>query len=175
MPQLLKSVLMACLLMAFSHPVASEVVKLNVATDSSWKTLDIEQPDWTLIDYDDSWWEEVKTGDTRYEIAKDIWYPGSLAPDTAYFRTNFDISGESFISGKLYAGVPYGEGSVELYFNGNNLGKLTNRLDDPKEIDILPYLQPGKNVIAAKVDSQYQYWALSGLIRYDTSASIPAI
>jgi hypothetical protein len=175
MQWLSKSVLVVCLVIAFSYPVACEVVKLTVATDSTWKALDIEQPGWTLVDYDDSWWDGVKVANYHLENARDIWYPGSLEPDTAYFRTNFDVSGDSFISGKLYAGVVSGVGSVDLYLNGNSLGKRSNTVDDPAEIDILPYLQPGKNVIAAKVDSTSHLWALVSTIRYETHTSTPAI
>lgn len=167
MDTMFKSTLIACLIIAFLYPVAGEVVKLPIMTDSSWKALDIDQPGWTTESYDDSWWEDVVTGNTEIENAKEIWYPGSIKPDTAYFRTSFDINSDSFISGKLYVGVYSGEGSIDLYLNDNKLGRISNKEREPAEIDILPYLKPGKNTISAKVDSKYHWWALSGLIRYN--------
>lgn len=164
-----------CLLSALIYPASSAVEKLTVATGPTWKALDVEQAQWTSNNYDDSWWEDVTTGNTYYDVAKEIWYPGSIAPDIVYFRKSFDVSATSFISGKLYTGLPYAEGSVDLYLNGNSLGTLNNDESEPKEIDILPYLQVGKNVIAAKVESKHHRWALTGTIRYVKSESSPAV
>jgi hypothetical protein len=170
MQKLLKIALVVCFVIASLYPAVGDVVKLTITSDSTWKALDVEQPGWISNGYDDSWWETASTSYVIRDNAKEIWYPGDILPDTAYFRKSFDINGNSFISGKLYVGVNSGDGSVDLYLNGNSLGKINNDERNPSEIDVLPYLLQGTNVIAAKVDSKSHSWTLSGTIRYEKTA-----
>lgn len=174
MQRLAKFALVVCFVIASLYPVTGEVIKLPLVTDSSWKALDIEQPEWISESYDDSWWEDVDVGYSTFEDSNTIWYPADIEPDVAYFRRTIDISADSFISGKLFVGVR--QGSADLYLNSISLGTISSDLDEPTEIDILPYLKSGKNIIAAKVDSKVYRWALSGTIRYNSgSPSTPAV
>jgi|GEM_PF-3356184 len=176
MRSLLELSLAVCFVIAIAslYPAAGEVTKLTIVTDSSWNALDVEQPGWTSEGYDDSWWEDVYVGYSTFENSGLIWYPGDIKPDVVYFRKTIDISADSFISGKLFVGSD--EGSVELYLNSNSLGSISNDYHEPAEIDILPYLKSGKNIIAAKVDSKAHRWALSSTIRYNSgSSSTPAV
>jgi hypothetical protein len=174
MQRLPKFALAVCFVIASLYPAAGEVTKLTIVTDSSWNALDVEQPGWTSEGYDDSWWEDVYVSGYTFENSRLIWYPGDIKPDVVYFRKTVDISADSFISGKLFVGSD--QGSVDLYLNSNSLGSISNDYLEPAEIDILPYLKSGKNIIAAKVDSKGHRWALSSTIRYNSgSTSTPAV
>jgi len=172
---LIKSVLILCLLIVLSHTVAGEVATLSIATDNTWKSLDFENDGWTSNDYDDSWWEPTMERDwTELESGEPIWYPGNVEINPAYFRNVFMIDGVKILNGKLYVKTYGGDGTTYLYINDNPLDKITARRDETAAIDITPYIKPGKNVIAAKVDIPDTYygpaWALIGTIRYDKTA-----
>ena len=174
---LLESILFVFLLIAFSYPATGEVVKISVDTNSSWKCLDAEDPGWTNVDYDDSWWEPVMVLQSYMgQIANSwsIWYPGKVNPKAVYFRKDFVLENLDIISAKLYFGVEYNSyGHTDLYVNNQFIGKFNNTYDDPSEVNITSYLKTGKNVIAAKVVVQQSYqWALSGIVRYRRIASI---
>lgn len=174
MHRLPKCALMVCFVIASLYPVTGEVIKLPIVTDSSWKALDLEQPGWTSEDYDDSWWEDVYVSYSTFEDSNAIWYPADIEPEVAYFRRTIDLNADSFISGKLFIGVR--QGSADIYLNSISLGTISSGFDEPTEIDILPYLKSGKNIIAAKVDSKDYLWSLSGTIRYNSgSSSTPAV
>jgi hypothetical protein len=167
----IKSILAFCILIILCHPVTGEVTTLSIATDSSWKSLDFEHEGWTSNDYDDSWWESAEQKDGGLESGQGIWYPGSVAPNVAYFRNGFGIDGTEILNGQLHVRT-YNGGTIYLYINDNPLDKITVSYD-PVAVDITSYLKPGKNVIAAKVDTSGsgRSWALIGTIRYDKSAS----
>lgn len=172
MKDLLKCVLVASLLIAFSYPVVGEVEKMTFGTDASWKAIDFENDGWTAEDYDDSWWESAAVrnwgaGNTGGSI---IWYPGSVTENIEYFRGSFEIPGSDIVYGILDVGM-YNEGTIELYLNDNSIGTVKAYKDNPERLYIASYLRPGKNVIAAKVtvppDSDYWGWGLGGLVRYN--------
>jgi hypothetical protein len=168
MKTLLKCVLAACLIIGLSYSVFGEVVEKSIDTDSSWKCLDVEDPGWTEVDYNDSWWESAANR-SMPSIAESssIWYP-NLYPRTVYFRKTFEIDNLSIISANLYYGVAEGSnGSVDLYVNGHYIWKFYKTTNNPSMSNITSFLQVGKNVIAARVEEQDQfYWSLSGVIRY---------
>jgi hypothetical protein len=174
---LLKSILFVFLLIAFSYPATGEVVKISVDTNSSWKCLDAEDPGWTDVDYDDSWWEPVMVLPSYMgQIANSwsIWYPGEVNPKAVYFRKDFELENLDIISAKLYFGVKHNSyGYTDLYVNNQSIGKFNNTYDYPSEVNITSYLETGKNVIAVKVVvQQIHQWALSGTVRYRRIASI---
>lgn len=168
MNTLLKYVLAACLVIGLSYSAFGQVVEKSVDTDSSWKCLDVEDPGWTEANYNDSWWESAANR-SMPSIAESssIWYP-SLYPQTVYFRKTFEIDNLSIISANLYYGVAEeSNGSIDLYVNGQYIGKFYNTTNNPNMSNIASFLQAGKNAIAARVEEQDQfYWSLSGLIRY---------
>jgi hypothetical protein len=49
MQKLLKWLMLACLVIALTHPAVGEIVKKTIKTDSSWKCLDVEQEDWNTL------------------------------------------------------------------------------------------------------------------------------
>jgi hypothetical protein len=168
-----KCSLIICLFIVFFHSAAGEVTTLTVITDNGWKCLDFENDGWTSNYYDDSWWESAEEGKwNSIESSKLIRYPGELGANPSYFRDTFSIDGAEILNGKFYVGSYYG-GDIYIYINDNPLDKITAGTGDPAIIDITSYLQPGKNVIAAKVDlsDSFRYWALVGKIRYDKSTS----
>jgi hypothetical protein len=173
MKTLLKSILFACLLIAFSYPVIGEVVKISIDTNSSWKCLDAEDPEWTDVNYDDSWWEPAMVlSGSAIANSRWIWYPGAVNPKAVYFRKDFELESHDIISAKLYSGVYTRNGYIDLYVNNQFIGKFNNTYDQPSEINISSYLKKGKNVIAANVVAQETHrWALSGTIRYRRIAS----
>jgi hypothetical protein len=125
----------------------------------------------TEADYNDSWWESAANRSMPgIAESSSVWYP-SLYPRTVYFRKTFEIDDFSIISANLYYGVAEeSNGSVDLYVNGRYVGKFYNTTNNPNMSDITSFLQVGKNVIAARVEEQDQfYWSLSGLIRYRQS------
>jgi hypothetical protein len=168
---LINNISIVCILIVLSYPVAGEITTLSIATDSSWKSLDFENNGWTSNSYDDSWWKSAEEKDGGLESGKGIWYPEEVAPDVVYFRNAFEIDGTEILNGMLHIKT-YRGGIVYLYINDNPLDKITVSYN-PIGIDITSYLKPGKNVIAAKVDTSGNYpsWALIGTIRYDKSAS----
>lgn len=174
MKTLLKYVLTTCLIIGLSYPLLGEVVQKSVNTDQSWKCLDVEDTGWTEANYNDSWWEYA-ANKSMPGIAESssIWYP-SLNPGTVYFRKTFEIDNPSIISANLYYGVAEeSNGSIDLYANGQYIGKFYNTISNPGVSNITSLLQVGKNVIAARVEEQDQfYWSLSGVIRYRGSESI---
>ncbi len=168
MKALLKCVLAACLIIGLLYPVFGQVVEKSIDTDSSWRCLDVEDTGWTEANYNDSWWEPAADRSMpSIANSSSIWYP-SLYPGTAYFRKTFEIENLSIISANLYYGVAEkSNGSIDLYVNGRYIGKFYNTINNPNMSDITSYLQAGKNVIAARVEEQDQfYWSLSGVIRY---------
>ncbi len=168
MKALLKYVLATCLIIGLSYSVFGQVVEKSMDTDSSWKCLDVEDTGWTEANYNDSWWESAANR-SMPSIAESsaIWYP-SLYPRTVYFRKTYEIENLSIISANLYYGVAEeSNGSVDLYVNGQYIGKFYNTTNYPNMSDITSSLQAGRNVIAARVEEQDQfYWSLSGVIRY---------
>jgi hypothetical protein len=184
---LLKWLVLASLFVAFLYPAVCEVEKMNLKTDSSWKCLDIEQENWNTVYYDDSWWESAQetSATPAIQLGMRIWYPGSPKVDKAYFRYSFDIDADKIISCKTFAGVEAwnnGYGSAKLYVNGEYIGTVTNTITDssnsimpggsgPIGFDMASVLHPGRNVIAAEVESPDHAWALGGLLRYETSGS----
>lgn len=172
MQKILRVAAALTLLLALSNIVVGEVQKMEFNTDKSWKTIDFEHEGWEYIDYDDSWWESAVSkgwGDGNLDCDM-IWYPGEWVETTAYFRSAFDIVGTSIVYGTLDSGV-YHEGSIELYLNGISIGMVKSDRNNPTRIDITSYLQPGKNVIAAKVtipDGGDLAWGLNGVVRYET-------
>jgi len=168
MKTLLKYVLATCLIIGLSYSVLGEVVEISLDTDSSWKCLDVEDTGWTEANYNDSWWEPAANR-SMPSIAESsaIWYP-SIYPGTVYYRKTFEIENLSIISANLYYGVAEeSNGSIDLYVNGQYIGKFYNTTNNPNMSDITPFLQAGRNVIAARVEEQDQfYWSLSGVIRY---------
>lgn len=177
---LVKCILTFCLLIVFFDPVAGEVTTSSVATDNTWKSLDFENDGWTSFDYDDSWWEsayERRSWD-GVESGKSIWYPGEIDQNPVYFRSTFNIDGVKILNGKAYVDISDGtydvDGIIYLYINDNSLDKIVSQ-GDTAAIDITPYIKPGKNVIAAKVDipdpGYGRSWAFFSTIRYDKTAS----
>lgn len=168
MKTLLKCVLAACLIIGLSYPVFAEVVERSIDTDSSWKCLDVDDRGWTEANYNDSWWESAASRPIP-GIAEglSIWYP-SLYPKTVFFRKTFEIDSLDVISANLYYGVADGSnGSIDLYVNGNYIGKFFNTTSNPDMSNITSFLQVGKNVVAVRAEEQDQfYWSLSGIIRY---------
>ena len=173
----LNIILIGFLLMASSYTAMAEITTSSIVTDTSWKTLDFKSDGWTSENYDDSWWESARedNGWTSINPGKLIWYPGIVKnkPDTAYFRNAFEIDGTEILNGHLYVGMLGGAGTVYLFINGDSLEKVTNSgVSNPTEFDITPYIKPGKNIIAAKVemspDNEYRHlWVLTGTIRYN--------
>lgn len=185
---LLKCLLLACLLITFSYTAVGEVEKRSIGTDSSWKCLDTVVDNWNTVYYDDSWWEyakETSASPVIQEGGMSIWYPGYTKMKKIYFRYSFDINADKIISCNTLAGVDAmfdGDGSAKLYVNGEYIGTVTNTIRDssksimpggtgPVEFDMASVLHPGRNVIAAEVESPNQAWALGGLLRYETSGS----
>lgn len=174
----MKKILILCLLAVLSYPVASEVTTLTIATDNTWKSLDFENDGWTSNGYDDSWWESAyERRSYGIESSKSIWYPGKISQNPVYFRSTFNIDGVEILNGKVSTAIDdgtYGEsGTIYLYINDNPLDKITTN-DKAAIIDITPYIKPGKNVIAAKVDMKKgdgRSWTLFGTIRYNRTAS----
>lgn len=168
MKALLKCVLALCIIIGLSDLAFGEVVEKSVDTDSSWRSLDVEDTGWTEANYNDSWWEPAANR-SMPGIAESspIWYP-SLYPRTVYFRKTFEIDNLSIISANLYYGVAEGSnGSADLYVNGQHIGKFYNTTNNPAMSNLTSLLQVGRNVIAARVEEQSQfYWSLSGVIRY---------
>ena len=170
-----KGILIASLLIAFSHPVVGEVEKLTFGTDATWKVIDFENQGWTSEGYDDSWWESASVSSWstgKLAVGSLIWYPGKWTEKTEYFRCSFEIPSGDIIYGILDAGVYYGNGAIELYLNDNPEGTVKSDVDAPTRLYITSNLVPGKNVIAAKVTVEddrmsYRLWALDGLIRYN--------
>ncbi len=168
MNSLLRHILAVFLMMGLSHLALGQVVVKSVDTDSSWKSLDVEDKGWTGVDYNDSWWEPAANRSVPgIAESSSVWYP-SLDPRTAYFRKAFEIDNFSIISANLHYGVAEGSnGSIDLYVNGQYIGKFYNTTNNPNMSNITSFLQPGENVIAARVEEQGQfYWSLSGLVRY---------
>ena len=167
----LKSIMIAFLLITFICPVMSEVVKVSLDTNSSWKCLDAEDPGWTDAGYDDSWWESGAKTYPFHDISESdsIWYPGkSVYPEIVYFRKNFHIDTQDVISANSYFGVPTdSNGSVDFYINNHYMGTFNNTFDKPYMLNLTHYIQIGNNVLALKVKEQnYFRFALSGAARY---------
>ncbi|MBN1236193.1 MAG: hypothetical protein JW999_09120 [Methanotrichaceae archaeon] len=177
-------------MIAFSNTAIGEVEKMTIETDSSWKCLDIEVDNWNTVYYDDSWWEyaEETSASPAIQSGMPIWYPGNPTKEKAWFRYSFNINADDIISCNTWAGVGAsfdGKGSAKLYVNGEFIGTVTNTIRDssksimpggsgPVGFDMASVLRPGRNVIAAEVESPFREWALSGLLRYETSGSSPA-
>lgn len=174
MKTLLKCVLAVYLIIGLSNLAFCEVVEKSLDTNNSWKCLDVEDRGWTQANYNDSWWESAAIKPMP-GIAKSssIWYP-SVSPGTVYFRKTFEIDNLSIISANLYFGVAEGSnGTVDLYVNGQYIGRFFNTTNNPNMFNITSFLRVGKNAIAARVGEQEQfYWSLSGLIRYRLSEPI---
>jgi hypothetical protein len=173
---IVKCILIACILGSLCHPVCGEVKTLSITTDKTWKSLDLENDGWNSPLYDDSWWEPaVEQNLNSLKFSKMIWYPGNIKPNIAYFRNSFSINGTRILNGKLSIST-YGDGTIYLYINNNIIDKITTQLEDPAIIDITSYLKPGINLIAAKVDAtNYHGWALVSTIKYDNSLSNQSI
>lgn len=185
MQKLLKWLLLACSVIALSNNATCEVEKRTIETDSSWKCLDTEVDNWNTVYYDDSWWEyaEETSSSPAIQAGMPIWYPGNPTKEKIYFRYSFNINGDSIISCNTWAGIDAnfdGGGSAKLYVNGEYIGTVTNTIVDssnsiipggsgPIGFDMAPVLHPGRNVIAAEVESPHRAWALCGLLRYETS------
>ncbi|MDY6964873.1 MAG: PGF-CTERM sorting domain-containing protein [Halobacteriota archaeon] len=165
---------------ALSNSGGGEVSTISFVTDSSWKCLDAEVDGWASVDFDDSWWDDAEElfyveslGD-----AKAIWYPGSPMPSTAYFRKTIDIDDNKILTGRITLAVYGADGeNVYIFVNDNYVGTSRGRFYPygVKELDIAPYLDPGKNVIAAKAvfgNTKY-WWALTGTIRSGTTTPTP--
>lgn len=190
MQGLLKWMLLASLVMVSINTAISEVEKMTIETDSSWKCLDTEVDNWNTVYYDDSWWEyaEETSASPAIQAGMPIWYPGTPAKEKIYFRYSFNINGDKIISCNTWAGVGAnfnGQGSAKLYVNGEFIGTVENTIVDssnsiipggsgPVGFDMAPALRPGRNVIAAEVQSPHKEWALSGLLRYETTGPSPA-
>lgn len=181
----LKWLLLASLMIALSNIAIGEIEKMTIETDSSWKCLDVEVDNWNTVYYDDSWWEyaEETSATPAIQAGMRIWYPGNPTKTKNFFRYSFNINGDKIISCNTWAGVGAsfdGKGSAKLYVNGEYIGTVTNTIEDssnsiipggsgPVGFDMASVLRPGRNVIAAEVESPYREWALSGLLRYETS------
>lgn len=172
MRKLMQSALIACLVIHYSCLAVGEVDKINFGTDATWKAIDFENQGWTSKDYDDSWWESAVVRDWYPGKLGGslIWYPGTVTENIEYFRGSVDIPGSDIIYGILDVGIK-NEGTIELYLNDNSIGTVKTDSNNPTRLYIMPYLKPGKNVIAAKVTvtpgSDYWGWGLDGLIRYN--------
>jgi hypothetical protein len=173
MKYLIDGILIIFLAIVLSSSAICEVTKLSINTDSSWKCIDFEQDGWNAEDYDDSWWEAVQVYDGhQIDQAVQIWYPANAQtmPHTAYFRKIYEIDGSDILSAKIYVGSndDYNHATVDLFINNNPLEKITANYYGPAEVDITPYLKPGKNILAAKVVATDSIaWAMSGLVRYN--------
>lgn len=160
------------LILALSGVVVGDVQKKEFSTDKSWKTIDFEHDGWNSLNYDDSWWESAISrnwGDGNLDCDM-IWYPGEWVETTAYFRSTFDIIGTNIVYGTLDTGVN-SDGSIELYLNNMSIGTVKSNKYNPTRIDITSYLQPGTNVISAKVimpKGGDLGWGLNGIVRYET-------
>jgi hypothetical protein len=151
----LKMISIVIFIISLLYPVIGEVAKLPIGTDSSWKTLDSETMGWTSENYDDSWWEPAAESSNRsvIETGMPIWYPGKIQPNTVYFRKAFEINGTEILTGKLYVGLQYSKGNIDLYLNNNSIEKITDSYETPAEIDIVSYLKPETNILAARVST----------------------
>ncbi len=173
MKTLFKWIPSICIIICLSYSVSGEVVKISMDTDSTWRSLDVEDQGWTEAKYNDSWWESAANR-SMAGIGKSssVWYP-SVSPKTAYFRKDFVIDNLSIISANLYFGVAEkSNGSIDLYVNGGHVGKFYNTTNNPNMADISPFLLEGKNVVASKVEEQDQFsWSMTGEIRYRGAGS----
>jgi len=136
----------------------TEVKKLEIISDSSWRASQIAQPGWETISFDDSdwgfskapwpgfltWYSPIDQG--MWAASETGWGKDSGASE-AYFRKTFILDGApigEILSAVFQINI---DNSYKLYINGTFIGSDDN-WRNMETYDVRSFLRWGKNVIA---------------------------
>jgi hypothetical protein len=152
--------------------LVSQVGLIRIESDATWMAFDQEEPDWYSPDFDDSGWRNAyapypnPAAPTHWICgtgANFIWdYPnpgspnGKDGPDDAWFRKTFSLPANP--PGIARAEVVLGaDDDFEFYVNGILVEEDWDGTvwGAPYRVDILQYLQKGKNVFAIHARDSY--------------------
>lgn len=131
---------------------------LNPEGDS-FQTVNIDESDWTPVDLPHDW-SILQPMDSTLAAAT-----GFLPGGIGWYRKHFEIS-DSLPEHYVYFEGIYNRS--EIYLNGHKIGERPNGYISTL-YDLTPYLQPGDNVLAVKVDhsreADSRWYTGSGIYR----------
>ena len=136
--------------------------------DSGWKTIPVPS-NWQLQGYDRPIYLN-----TRYPWAPDDPQPPFIPPDynpVGSYRTTFDLPA-AWSGRRVFLHFDGVNSAFYLWVNGRQVGYSEDSMT-AAEFDVTPFLQPGRNLVAAQVfrwsDASYledqDTWRLSGIYR----------
>ena len=125
----------------------------NVLCISKWKmklASEKNQDEFFKNNFDDADWLDVTIGAWEMQLPQER--DEEVYPVTLWYRTSFEIEDLPLNTRLLIDG--FSGSSYQLFINGNEIkdkGKRSKLDAEIKEVDIQPFIQKGKNIVAVKI------------------------
>ena len=138
--------------------------KFHLGDDSLAFVPDYDDSDWRILNLPHDWSIEGEFSNDNPSEPQG----GALPTGIGWYRKSFNV-GESSVNDLIYIEFDGVYRNSEVWINGHYLGKRPNGYSS-FEYHLTPFVQPGNNIIAVKVDNSLQpnsrWYTGSGIYRH---------